>query len=97
MTDFGQPAASSEDDLAIRRKRALYRAQHRGTKEMDWMLGRYAAAKLDTMTGDELALMEGLLEAADPNINSWLIEPQSCPEAAFDPLIADIRAFHSMI
>ena len=30
------------DGLEIRRKRAFYRAHHRGTKELDLILGRYA-------------------------------------------------------
>ena len=33
-------------DLEIRRRRAAYRAHHRGTKEMDWLVGRYADAHL---------------------------------------------------
>ena len=38
------------DDVAIRRRRAAYRASHRGTKEMDLILGRYAVARLPDMT-----------------------------------------------
>ena len=32
------------DDVERRRRRAVYRACHRGTKEMDWILGRFRAA-----------------------------------------------------
>ena len=34
------------EDLETIRKRALYRATHRGTMEMDWLLGRFAEAHL---------------------------------------------------
>ena len=36
------PQGFSMDGLEIRRKRAFYRASHRGTKELDIMLGRFA-------------------------------------------------------
>jgi len=42
------------DDIEIRRRRAAYRACHRGTKEMDLILGRFAEAKLPRMTLREL-------------------------------------------
>ena len=37
------------DDAETRRRRAAYRACHRGTKEMDWILGRFAEAALPAM------------------------------------------------
>ena len=43
------------DDVASRRRRAVFRAGHRGTKEMDWLLGRFAEAE----TGGEGALRTG--------------------------------------
>ena len=43
-----------DDDLDIRRRRAAYRAAHRGTKEMDIMLGRYADATLPTLADPDL-------------------------------------------
>ena len=49
------------DDLEIRRRRAAYRASHRGTKELDIVLGRYAAARLAAMTEDELGRFERFL------------------------------------
>ena len=39
------------DDIEIRRRRAAYRACHRGTKEMDVVLGRFAQARLAAMAG----------------------------------------------
>ncbi|TMJ66522.1 MAG: succinate dehydrogenase assembly factor 2, partial [Alphaproteobacteria bacterium] len=42
------------DDVERRRRRAVYRACHRGTKEMDWILGRFAQAALADMPSDGL-------------------------------------------
>jgi antitoxin CptB len=53
--------------LEERRRRAQYRAAHRGTLEMDWLLGRYAAAALPAMPQAELDRFEGLLTLPDPS------------------------------
>ena len=96
MDEHAGIGTSSGDALPLRRKRALYRAQYRGTKEMDWMVGRYAAAKLDEMSADELQTFEAFLEVGDPEINAWLLAQVRCPEPAFTALIDDMRAFHAI-
>lgn len=75
-------------------RRVLYRASHRGTKEMDWLLGRYAAAALPAMNGEELALFEEMLALSDPEIEGWIRCDE--PPLAFRKIIADIRAFHGL-
>ena len=84
------------DDLLFRRKRALYRAQHRGTKEMDWMIGRFADARLGGMTAAELDTFEVFLEVADPEINAWLLDPAACHEPHFAALINEVRVFNAL-
>ena len=84
------------EDARLRRKRALYRAQHRGTKEMDWMIGRYATAQLDDMSIAALGAFESFLEVGDPTLNAWLLDPSSCSEVQFAGLIDDIRRFNSL-
>src|SRR6185436_18374500 len=54
------------DDVETRRRRAAYRACHRGTKEMDWILGRFAQAALQGMSADGLGVFERLLALPDP-------------------------------
>ncbi len=34
------------EDIEVRRRRAVWRAGHRGTKELDLLVGRFAAAHL---------------------------------------------------
>lgn len=98
MTDKHQPAGTLPDDaVVLRRKRALYRAQYRGTKEMDWMIGRYAAAKLEAMSPEQLKTFEIFLEVGDPEITSWLLAQATCNEPAFATLISDLRAFNSLV
>ena len=59
------------DEMEIRRRRAAYRASHRGTKEMDFILGRYAEAHLPGMTAGELDDFERFLALPDPVLTEW--------------------------
>lgn len=80
--------------LEERRRRAQYRAAHRGTLEMDWLLGRYAAAALPGMTLAELDRFEGLLSLPDPDLHDWIATGASVGETEYVSLITQIRKFH---
>jgi antitoxin CptB len=84
------------EDLDMRRRRAAYRARHRGTKEMDALVGRYAEAKLPTLTGEALAQFESFLSVADPTLQGWILATESIDGSAFAGLVSDIRAFHGL-
>ena len=56
----------SGSDLGMRRRRALWRATHRGSKEMDFLLGRFAEQSLDGMNAAEIAVFERLIDDAGP-------------------------------
>ena len=86
----------SGNDLGMRRRRALWRATHRGSKEMDFLLGRFAERTLDGMNGDEIALFERLIEAPDPAIESCVLEGYSLGEPELDELIERLRRFHGL-
>lgn len=86
--------ATSEFEL--RRRRALYRASHRGTREMDWLLGRYAAARVDGMSEDELSRFERLLALPDPELQTWIFDPATLADSEIAPDIALVRRFHDL-
>jgi antitoxin CptB len=96
MTDEQSEGGAVEEDLTLRRKRALYRAQHRGTKEMDWMVGRFAEARLAAMSADQLSIFEEFLEIGDPELNGWLLDPARCNEPVFAALVEEVRVFNSL-
>ncbi len=87
----GEPA---EHDLSVRRQRALYRAEHRGTREMDFLLGRFARAQLAQMTAPELVLFEELLTLPDPELAGALIDGTGEYEEATAKMIERISLFH---
>ena len=84
------------DDIEMRRRRALYRAQHRGTKELDIVVGGYAAEKLAGMVGEELVLFEQFLQLPEPDIEAAVFGRRALDEAELKPLIAAIRQFHGL-
>ncbi len=84
------------EDLDVRRKRAAYRAAHRGTKEMDALLGRYAAAHLQTMAERDLDRLEKLIQIADPTLEAWILGKSPVDQNDFEILIRDIRSFHGL-
>jgi antitoxin CptB len=84
------------DDVETRRRRAAYRACHRGTKEMDWILGRFAQAALPAMSADGLGLFERLLVLPDPTLQDMVLHPELAPPGEFADLVAAMRAFHGL-
>ena len=90
------PETPTVAPLDERRRRAIYRATYRGTKEMDWLLGRYATAKIAAMSDAELTLFEQVLVVPDPDLHAWIIDPSLVSHGPFTALIAAIRAFHKL-
>jgi antitoxin CptB len=58
----------SSGGLDDRRKRLLFRCWHRGTREMDLILGRFADTTIATLTDDEVSELEHLIELPDPDL-----------------------------
>lgn len=56
-----------------RKRRAKFRAWHRGMQEADLILGRFADAMLPGMSEDDLTDFEALLEVLDQDILDWLM------------------------
>ena len=89
-------AMTAGEDIAIRRKRLRYRAWHRGTKEMDLVLGPFADAHVEKFDAAQLDRLEALMNEEDPPLLTWVLgqaEPPAHVDRAFlDALIADHEA-----
>ncbi len=79
------------DGLEIRRKRALYRANHRGTKELDLILGRYANDRVPGMDEGRLASFEEFLALPDTDIDQW-VRGFAAPDG-IAASVSDIRSY----
>ena len=60
------------DPLEARRKRLRFRSWHRGTKEMDVLLGSFADAHIAELSEDEVTQFERLLNNSDPDLYNWI-------------------------
>jgi len=83
----------SSDGLDVRRKKILFRCWHRGTREMDLILGRFADAEIATLAEDELAALERLIDVPDPDLYAALTGDKPLAASLEGPLLARIRAF----
>ena len=63
----------TSDGLEPRRKKALFRAWHRGTKEMDFVMGHFADAHLAGMSDADLVDFEHLLDVSDRELFAWIV------------------------
>ncbi len=77
-----------------RRRRLLFRAWHRGTREMDLVMGRFTEANLTALTDDDVVTMEALMEANDRDVFDWISGMAETPANYDTPVLARIRAFH---
>ncbi len=84
------------NDIETRRRRAAYRANYRGTKEMDWLLGKFAEAKLPAMNAAALTQFEQFLVLPDPELNAWILDPARITGLEFAELVDAVRAFHGL-
>ncbi|HEY3912612.1 MAG TPA: succinate dehydrogenase assembly factor 2 [Stellaceae bacterium] len=63
----------------LRRKRLLFRSWHRGTRESDLILGRFADAYLSGFDHAQLDRYEALLECADADLYDWVARRAAPP------------------
>jgi antitoxin CptB len=75
------------------RKRLHFRAWHRGTKESDLLLGRFADAHLATMSVDDLADFEQVLDCIDPELLDWYTGRAPVPANLRTPVLDRLLAF----
>ena len=85
----------SSAGLEPRRRRALYQAWHRGMREMDILLGKFADAHLAILGESELADFEHLLNAIDRDLLSWMTGEAPLPQDYNTPVMQKLMAFHT--
>jgi antitoxin CptB len=81
--------------LDDRRKRLLFRCWHRGTREMDLILGRFADKEIGALTDGELTELEQLIEVPDPDFYAALTGEKE-PPAVAGALFARLKAFRAV-
>ena len=72
-------AMSDVENIENKRKRLIFRSMHRGTKEMDLILGSFARTHVPGFSEDDLAIYDQLLECADPDLYNWITGVEVVP------------------
>jgi antitoxin CptB len=86
----------SSGGLDDRRKRLLFRCWHRGTREMDLILGRFADAEIANLSDRELAELEHLIEIPDPDLYAALTGDRPLPAEDAGALFERIKSFRAV-
>ena len=86
----------SSAGLDERRRRLLYRCWHRGIREMDYVLGSWANARLGAADDATLDELERLMQVPDPDMYKWLSGTAEVPPNWDFAVVRDIRRFHGV-
>ena len=61
----------------ILKKKIIYRSSHRGTKEMDLILGNFVKSNINLLNYEELIQLEVILAIEDEVLKKWLFSRES--------------------
>lgn len=84
----------SSADLDPRRKRILFHAWHRGTREMDLILGRFVDSTVGEWSDSEVSEMEAVLRVPDVELFRWITGQADVPAPHDSAMMTRIIAFH---
>ena len=78
--------------MDVRLKKLRFRSAHRGTKEIDLILGSFAEHRLESLSPDQLDRYEALIETQDPTLYDWIVGLAPAPAEYDTDVLALIRA-----
>jgi len=81
------------DDVERTRKRLRFRSWHRGTREMDILLGNFADRHLPGFTALQLDRYDALLQNSDPDLYRWITGRDAVPVAHDHDVMSLLRNF----
>ena len=83
----------SSEGLDARRRRLLFRAWHRGMREVDLITGRFADAHIASLSEAEVEAFERLMDVPEPELLAWIMGSAPTPPDHDTPLFRRICAF----
>ncbi len=85
--------AEPPDAAAVRRRRLLFRATHRGTYENDLMIGGFVRAHLGSLTDADMDALEAVMEIPDTILADWLTGREPIPDHEQTPMLLRMKEF----
>lgn len=83
--------------LDPRRRKLIFRAWHRGIREMDLVLGQYVDAHIAEMTDAKLDELEYIMSFEDRDLLTWVTGELPTPDDVNTPLFRDILDYRNRI
>jgi antitoxin CptB len=84
----------SSEGLDVRRRKLLFRSWHRGIREMDLVLGRFADLHIAGLSEPELDEYEHWLEIPDQEMFDYMKGAAAAPPTLDTPLFKRLRYFY---
>jgi antitoxin CptB len=84
----------TSDGLDTRRRRLLYRAWHRGVREMDLIVGRFADAAIEAFSDADLDVFERLIEVPNEELYAWVSGQSGIPADYDTAVMRRLKEFH---
>lgn len=75
------------EQVENKRKRLVFRSWHRGTREMDLLMGSFADSYVKEFTAEELDLYEEILNHSDPDLYDWISGKVEAPANYMNPVL----------
>jgi antitoxin CptB len=84
-----------DDGIDIRRRKALFRAQRRGFRELDLVFGAFIEAHLQHLDADQLDRFEALLSVPDWQMYGWITGNDMVPTPYDNDVFALLRDYRN--
>jgi antitoxin CptB len=77
----------------VRKKRELFRCWHRGTQEIDLILGLFAEEAVDSLDDAQLDRLEALIDCTDVDLFDWILGNSLVPAEHDHDVLRLLRGF----
>ena len=84
---------TSSTDETARKKRLLWRATHRGIKEMDLIIGGFVTRHIEWLAPADIAELETIMDIPDQDMLAWATKQQPVPTEFATPLLTRILEY----
>lgn len=76
-----------KESLENKRKRLQFRSWHRGTREMDLIMGSFADLHVPAFDETALAEYDEILTYSDPDLYNWITGQEPVPANHINPVL----------
>ena len=83
---------TENETLTNKRKQLIFRSWHRGTKEMDLIMGSFADKYVPDYAEDDLDLYAAVLEYSDPDLYNWISGKETPPANVHNTVLDQLMA-----